>query len=265
VNNFHVGLYFRALPETGGNDLVGRLSFYRDAPLPRKVAICVAGFARIGTNEKLLREISENLNMPCCVFNWAGLGNSKGDPGNFTISKALEDLQVAIEELKFMGFEEFYGIAHSFGACVLSCWPRKKDQTKFVKNIFLAPALNQKDLLRYWFARSQNPSATFEDYWKFFESIDGEEKFLAWCREPKKIRGITFYRAQYWLQEHNSDYSCLVGKNTLQIHGLKDAIVPIELATTKKIDNQSFLGNADHDFTGFEVEVASETNKFFQA
>jgi len=108
VNNFHVGLYFRALPETGGNDLVGRLSFYRDAPLPRKVAICVAGFARIGTNEKLLREISENLNMPCCVFNWAGLGNSKGDPGNFTISKALEDLQVAIEELKFMGFEEFY-------------------------------------------------------------------------------------------------------------------------------------------------------------
>jgi hypothetical protein len=85
----------------------------------------------------------------------------------------------------------------------------------------IAPALNQKDLLRYWFVisqmKKQNPS--IEITWQNYKEYLNEDDFIKDCKRIDKITKANYIEANYFLQCKDIDFSNKFdGKDILHIH-----------------------------------------------
>ncbi len=210
-----------------------------------EVLVCLHGFERTSMERKFqaLTEKVNKINLPSFRFDFTGCGMSNGDYSEMTITQMTDDLKRAIKTLSLNGFKKYSFFAHSLGACVLSNLLKEDSRfCKINKIILMAPALNQRDLLRYWFVQLQRPNTPWEEYESFFS----EEKFEEYLKEETLLSNPVHLK--YFEENKDKDYSCpFRGEEVLHIHGMRDKVVPYESVDISyfSITNQILQG--DHD------------------
>ena len=219
----------------------------------KNCAICLSGFERTATTEKKFKkvanEISKNL-MPVLRLDFTGCGLSDGDFRSTTLNNLTADFVRSIEYLEEKGIKKFSIVAHSLGGLIVANYIEQM-KNKVEKIVLLSPALNQKDLLRYWFVvnkiKKENPNIeiTWHNYGKYLN----EDEFLEDCRRIDKTTKANFINPDYFLECQNINLSGsfkLFLDKILHIHGSKDAVVPLESVSVNFL-NQIIVEGGDHD------------------
>ena len=214
--------------------------------------LCLHWFERCSSTEKKFKTLTQDLTEKMFAvlrfdFSWCGL--SDGDFRSTTIAKQSEEFISVFEAFKKKyDLSKVNIIAHSLGACVLAEWQQTLDLDKIV---LLAPALNQKDLLRYRFVVSQmkkkNPELeiTWENYSEYLDESDFQED----CKRQDKMTKVNMINSDYFLEAERRDFSkCFEGKENdiLHIHWSKDLAVPPE-SLNISFKNTLIVENGDHD------------------
>ncbi len=220
---------------------------------PEKGLICLHGFERTSITEvkfvKLIRGLPDNF--ASFRFDFSGSGLSEGEFENTTVQSLLRDLESAIEYLiERTGLKHVSIVAHSLAACPLSLYINKHPEN-IDKVILIAPATNQKDLLRYWFVisqmKKQDPSLTIT--WGNYKEYLDDEKFEMDCKREGKELKSNCINSGYFLSGKEVDYTEQLSQfkeRVLHIHGDNDQAVP--LASLKyNIGRQVIVINGDHD------------------
>ncbi len=219
---------------------------------PQKIVIMSGGFERSATTEKKFKFLTDKLaerNIASFRFDYNGIGLSDGDFSQITVAMLTKNLRQAISIIKKeINFNEKVSvIGHSLFACPIA---KLSETMHFDKIILLSPALNQSNLLRYWFTKSMMKNKNIEINWKNFTEYLDEEKFKNDCERKDKITKSHFVSSKYFLENMNKNYcSCFADKNMekiIHIHGDNDNDVPIE-SLTCSFPNQIIVKNGDHD------------------
>ncbi|MEA1963237.1 MAG: alpha/beta hydrolase [Patescibacteria group bacterium] len=211
-----------------------------------KLVLMCGGFERRTTTElkfKKLADLLETNNISSFRFDYSGCGLSDGDFSKTAVKTMADELLLAIKAIKKeVNFEILIVAAHSLSACVVANLAKKK---LFEKIILLAPALNQKNLLRYWFTKS---NAKEEINWKNYKQYFNEFQFEADCKKEKRMTKSNFIGSGYFLENKEKDYSDLLinTQNILHIHGEKDNDVPLE-SVNIDFPNQLIIEDGNHD------------------
>lgn len=216
--------------------------------------ICLSWFERSATTEKKFKVLSDKMAPKALAtlrFDFSGLGLSDGDFRFTTVEKQGQDLFSAIEKLwQEIGNSKINIVAHSLGACVLAS-QIEKIKDKIWKIILVAPALNQKELLRYRFTTGQMKKINTELVinWQNYRTYLNEQEFLKDCEKADKMTKANYINPPYFLANKDIDYSANFkdfNSQVLHIHGNKDIAVPFESLNVNFI-NQIIVENWDHD------------------
>lgn len=231
------------------NDLLRGIVVQKDDS--NKAVLMCGGFERSATTEKKFKVFADKLienNISSLRFDCAGCGLSDGDFLKTTVKRMTDDLKNANEFLREKaGIENISLVCHSLSACVAA---EILKGINFEKIILLAPALNQKDLLRYWFTisvmKKMNPDV--EINWSNFKNYLNEKKFQEDCLRTDKITKANYVSFDYYMENKEKDYSSEFknNKNILHIHGDNDDKVPIE-SLNVKFDSRIIVKGGDHD------------------
>jgi len=217
------------------------------------VVVMLGGFERTSSSEKKFELLSNELksnNIDSFRFDAASLGLSDGDFYQTTTQTVADDLTSAINVVRSLGYKKISFAGHSHAGCNLSLILKTVTLTKIV---LMAPALNQKELFRLWFAQSENPNQ--EINWENYRKYLDETRFLKSLSTDmiceKHILGPslaqTNHSVDYAVHFHNYDLNKI-----LLIHGDSDAICPIE-SLTIKFPNKIIVENGDHDIDKPEI------------
>ncbi len=211
----------------------------------KKSLLMVGGFEGSATTQKKFKTISDKATISSLRIDYSGLGISDGDFSKLTVKNLSEDIRVGKEFLEKNGFSEIIIVCHSLSACAVALMVNC-----FNKIILMAPALNQKELLRYWFVQSQNKKQCFskEINWNNYKQYLNEEEFLKDCRRDEKMTDMNNISSDYFMENKEKDYSLLLEKHKeriLHIHGLEDDVVPFESITINL--NNILIKKGDHD------------------
>lgn len=209
-------------------------------------AVFVHGFERT-TVESKFKSLNDRLKGSANLlrFDFSGCGLSDGTFFDFSVKKAVEELNEAVDVLiAETKVKEVYLIGHSVAGCIIAEYLKKYD-TKIDKVILLAPALNQRELLRYWFARGQNKkeSVTWQNYKKYLN----EKDFLKDIKTKQKMLKDHFISSQYFLENYEKDYNDELSNSEHDIyviHGDSDDKVPPE---SNKLRPNIIVKKGDHD------------------
>ena len=231
------------------NDLLRGILLLKDNS--KKVVLMCGGFERSTTTEKKFKILADKLierNILSLRFDHTGCGLSDGDFSKITVAGIADDLRNAIEFLKEeIEVENISLVCHSLAACAAGELLKEEN---FEKIILLAPALNQKDLLRYWFAVSdaKKKNLGIEINWNNFKDYLDEEQFQKDCLRTDKMTKVNYILSDYFLENKDKDYSSdfTSNQNILHIHGNKDDKVPLE-SLNVKFGNQIIVKGGDHD------------------
>lgn len=213
--------------------------------------IMCGGFERSATTEKKFKILADELmkvNIPSFRFDYSGCGLSDGNFSNIAIKKMTSELKKAIQTLKRKTKCKAISIVgHSLSTCVIA---KLADKEHFNKIIFLAPALNQKELLRFWFIisamKKRDPDANIS--WENYKDYFNEKEFQKDIQRTDKITKEHYIDPDYFTENSKRDYCDLI-KNTaniLLIHGNKDDKVPFE-SIKKDFINKLIVENGNHD------------------
>lgn len=216
-----------------------------------KAVLMCGGFERSATTEKKFKATADELiknDIISLRFDYTGCGLSGGDFSKTTVERMSSDLRSAIEFLaKETGVKNISVICHSLSACAIG---NLLKDINFEKIVLIAPALSQKDLLRYWFTISamekQNPNT--EVSWSNFKDYLDEKRFQEDCLRTSKMTKANYISSDYFLENKNKDYSGYFknNQNILHIHGDKDDKVPLE-SLNVKFKNEIIVEGGDHD------------------
>lgn len=216
----------------------------------RAVLMC-GGFERSTTTEKKFKVTADELiknDIISLRFDYTGCGLSDGDFSKTTTERMSNDLRNAVEFLaKETGVKNISVICHSLSACAIGSLLK---DINFEKIVLIAPALNQKDLLRYWFTVSamekQNPDIEVD--WSNFKNYLDEKRFQEDCLRTDKMTKANYISSAYYLENKDKDYSNYFknNQNILHIQGDKDDKVPLE-SLSVKFKNEIIVKGGDHD------------------
>lgn len=239
-------------PNKEGQNLRGILTFPSGEIV--KSAVCLHGFERCSTTEKKFKTLSDILVKKMVAtlrFDFSGCGLSDGDFSLTTIDRQGDEFLNALKKLKKeTKNQKINVVAHSLGACVLA---NKIEEAKsqIEKIILIAPALNQRGLLRYWFVTSQmkklNPD--IEITWQNYKEYLDKNAFMEDCQRKNRMTKANYIGASYFLEEKDLDFSELLKDpdlNILHIHGSKDIAVPME-SLNIRFENQIIVEGGDHN------------------
>lgn len=217
----------------------------------KKAVLMCGGFERPTTTEKKFKILADKLierDIPSLRFDHTGCGLSDGDFSKITVAGMADDLRNAVEFLREeIEVENISLFCHSLAACVAGEILKEEN---FEKIVLLAPALNQKDLLRYWFAvsdaKKKNPSA--EITWGNFKDYLDEARFQQDCLRTDKMTKTNYIFSDYFLENKEKDYSSyfINNQNILHIHGDNDDKVPF-ISLNVSFDNKVIVKGGDHD------------------
>lgn len=191
-------------------------------------------------------------------FDFSGCGLSDGKFEDMTVEKSKKELEKAVKVLKreCPKVKKISLVAHSFGSCValkyISEKPRDID-----KVVFMAPAFNQKELLRYWFTEFQAKNKKI--IWENFRKYLSERKFQNLIRKKKRMVKEHFVSSKYFLENEKIDYQNLFDnlnfdfRKILIVHGIEDDRVkpksnnklPSEIRTIRVMRGDHHLGRPD--------------------
>lgn len=216
-----------------------------------RAVLMAGGFERAATTEKKFKVLADKLvrkNIFSFRFDYSGLGLSDGDFSETTIKKMSEDFLSAYETIKEKtGCKEISVIVHSLSACVVA---KLLDKVAFERIVLIAPALNQRDLLRYWFVASsvKSKDPLEKVVWNNFKDFLNEELFLSDCEKKGKMTKENYIQPDYFLENKDKDYSCFFSgkEDVLHLHGDSDDKVPFE-SMNIKIGNKIIIKKGNHD------------------
>ncbi|HYE60267.1 MAG TPA: alpha/beta fold hydrolase [Candidatus Kapabacteria bacterium] len=178
-------------------------------------------------------------------FDFSGWGHSQGNLLNLSIAGMVDDFHSALQIFASQANVRVSRVvAHSLGACVLA-EHLEAGGPSFERMVLIAPALNQRQLLRYWFVRGKSKRLT----WQIFHKFVDEDAFMRHCSmhpHPVKEKAIG---AGYFLEMAERDYSLAfqsVQNNILHIHGDQDTTVPLESLRTR-FKHRLLVHEGDHD------------------
>lgn len=205
-------------------ELVGTLRFVPEADVG---VIYLHGFARNHKERKFvaLSTALENKRVMSLGFDFAGWGASGGERYASTVRRMAEDVvSAAIFLTQHKKIQRLHLCAHSLGACVAAqCLAERKMAIDRV--VLIAPALNQRRLLRYWSVRRSHPEVGWENFAQYLD----EAAFAADCARERLVKGKLLGPALF--QENaDRDYTPLLNAcrdRVLQVHGAADQIVPL--------------------------------------
>lgn len=165
-------------------------------------------------------------------LDFSGCGISDGDFRFTTIENQYEDFLLALNQFKKKIKQNKINIfAHSLGACILAKNIKKNKKEKGIEKIILmAPVLNQKALLRYWFTKSKikKDSPKLEIAWNNYKKYLNEDLFQQDCKITKK----NYINPEYFLSIKDIDFSNEFENFTediLHIHESNDVTLPIKI------------------------------------
>lgn len=231
------------------NDLLRGILLLNDNS--KKIILMCGGFERSATTEKKFKALADRLienNFSSLRFDCTGCGLSDGDFSETTVKRMADDLRNAIEFLKEEAeLENISLVCHSLAACPAG---EALKEINFEKIILLAPALNQKDLFRYWFTVSvmEKGNLDIKVNWSNFKNYLNEKHFQEDCLKTDKMTKTNYISFDYFLENKDKDYSSYFKntQNILHIHGDKDDKVPLE-SLSIKFKNEIIVKGGDHD------------------
>lgn len=171
---------------TTDNGVIRGLLSHGQIDYPERLVFFVPGFERTVIEPKF-KVIEQALRGKVNVFrfDFPGLGLSDGNFETFTVNKAADDLAKVVSFLQnLVNFKRVSFVAHSLGACIVSQYLLGKNLTGLEKIVFLAPALNQKELFRLWFVSVSYP--TKEIFWGNFRDFLDEHQFENSLKKKRK-------------------------------------------------------------------------------
>ncbi|MFH1456609.1 MAG: alpha/beta hydrolase, partial [Patescibacteria group bacterium] len=212
-----------------------------------KGIVFVHGFERT-TVERKFKIIIDKLKDKISLFrfDFSGCGLSDGDFTDFTIKKSANELKFAIDAfVNETKVEEIILISHSVGACVVLEYLKQYSDKKINKIVFLAPALNQKQLHRYWFTKSTNKDVevTWENHNKYLD----EKGFLKFTEIPERMSKEHWISNEYWLENRERNYNedlDILPSEVFVVHGENDDKVPMQSNSLKV---NILVKKGDHD------------------
>lgn len=199
-------------------------------------------------------------------FDFSGCGLSDGSFEDMTVEKSVFELAEAIKEINKRGIKEISLIGHSLSGCIILEY-LKKELSPIKRVVLLAPALNQKKLLRYWFVKSKMKKEGTEITWDNFKDYLQEREFDDYINIKKRMTSEHELSSGYFLHNKDRDFQeffneiSLDHNNLLVVHGDSDDKVPIQ-------SNDSIPGGVelivapggDHDLQRVDV-VSSYLDK----
>jgi pimeloyl-ACP methyl ester carboxylesterase len=217
-------------------------------------AIFVHGFERNATEKKFKNSV-DGLKQKTNLFrfDFSGCGLSDGKFENTTVEKMSRELEAAcgafLKENAKM--KKINIVSHSLGGCIVLKW-LEMTQYKVDKLVFLAPAFNQRALLRYWFVKSQYKNEK-EIGWNNYQDYLDDKKFQDYIAIRKRELKEHFIQNAYFAENEKIDYQNYFEKFNLSsdkiliVHGDGDDKVPMasndRLSKMKRI----IVAGGDHD------------------
>ena len=120
----------------------------------KKLYLMIPGFGRSGVSEKKFKRLSDLLitnDFSTLRIDFLGNGISDGEFRFTTVDELTKQMIFILQKLNEEEYEVEGIIAHSLAGCVVANLINLG--YKFNKILLLAPALNQKNLQRYWFTQ----------------------------------------------------------------------------------------------------------------
>jgi esterase/lipase len=199
----------------------------------KSLVVMVSGFERKATTEKKFKALSDELikrGVDSFRFDYEGLGLSDGDFSKFSLKRLKNDLLDVLSEIKNKkNYQSISLVVHSISGCLA---PLIQEKNKFRKLVLLGPALNQKDLLRYYFVKNKmkKKDSGIKITWDNFKDYLEEEEFKKDIQREDKMTKENYIFSDYFKENMNKDYSKNLKNtdNVLLIHGDNDDKVPLE-------------------------------------
>lgn len=221
---------------------------------PRAAAVFLQGFERNATVEKKSKMTAGELAERGIVslrYDAAGCGLSDGDFSKFTLNGRARELSKALEVFqKEFGGLKINFVAHSLGMCPLAL-VLNEIKPLINKMVFIAPALNQKDLMRFYFVRDsmKEEKRQAKITWDNYKQYLNEDKFLQDCARAGKMVRENYINPDYFMEAKDFDFSHNfdeIKEKVLHVHGEFDLSVPLE-SLNVKFPNRIIVKGGDHD------------------
>lgn len=238
-----------------------------------EIALFLHGFERTSVTEKKFKVLADELlkkNISSFRFDFTGTGLSDGDFAHATVASMADDLSRAIRAISEYG-KNMHIVAHSLGACVAAQYLQGSEHVSYKSAVLLAPAFNQKELMRFWFVSSgiKKADPALKIIWSNYRDYFDEAAFSADCERQDKMMKANYISADYFLENKDKDYAHVFTdmKNVLHIHGDADDKVPFE-SVTAQFPHQLIVKGGDHDcerpdmreqWTGKAIEFITES------
>jgi len=196
--------------------------------------IFLHGFERT-TVEPKFKNFIDRMKGRATLFrlDFAGTGLSDGNFSTTTIEFMRDDLESAILVLsaQYPKIKRFDLVAHSLGAVVAVVYTREFSD-KIGKIVALAPALNQKDLQRFWYVKSslKNSNPEIAVTWENYADYLDENVFYEYCRQNREVAAHNL-GSNLCQEVEGTDFQILldeqIASKLLIIHSQNDEVVPI--------------------------------------
>ena len=215
------------------------------------------GFERSATTEKKFKILSDLLAEKSIAtvrmdFAWCGL--SDGDFSMTTVESQAKDIfTIYTFFCEKYPTVDFSSVSHSMGSASLA-FSLGLQSMDFSKIVLLAPALNQEELLRYWFVSSTSSGDKDSITWQNFKSYLEEEKFLQYIDRDDHCSKTSFLSNRYFQSGMSLDLSHTFwprDQDVLHVHGDCDTSVPLESL------NYTFLNRIIVEWGNHDLEKPS--------
>lgn len=226
------------------------------------VLLCLAGFARTASKEKVFVEIANKSPFDTVLLDYAGLGLSSKDNNfeDFFVSQIAEYVFEVCQQLNIITRKRIVLVTHGFGACIAS--KILMGENGLIKKcVFLSPALDQALLMRYWY-NNEMDIKHFKEKREHKQETD-ESNFEDWLNSKPIIKGHQMNK-RFLLECSQTNFEYHIEKllekspgwrNRLQLVNAKnDKVVPtssIGLGT----DRLLLVDSDSHYFKGNEEKV----------
>jgi pimeloyl-ACP methyl ester carboxylesterase len=216
--------------------------------------VCVHGFERAATTEPKFKELIAPLlkkGVSVIRIDLEGCGISDGSFDGMTVARLAEGLAFMMRRVQ-QTFASFSFIAHSLGGAVVTRYLTTHAEQKPEHVFLLAPALNQRQLLRWYFAQqvASLSRPPLHLTWDQLSSAVNEEQFAQDCQKPFHETKSHLLRPGYFLENQEKDYSFDLASLSLPhcvlIQGDKDKKVPLE-SQTMTFSETILVRDGDHD------------------
>ncbi|MGB0756941.1 MAG: alpha/beta fold hydrolase [Patescibacteria group bacterium] len=175
-------------------------------------------------------------------FDCIGQGMSDGEFEHFTIKSGVDQISAIIEHMKFKyGITKFSFAAHSLGGVMAVEYMHLYEHIQ--KALLISPALNQRGLLRYLFAKRLHPNKHIE--WNNYQEFAPEKLFLLATNRKVPV-SFGFLDKKFFKENRNIDYNkrAIAFRDKLfLVHGTHDDTVPIQ---SNSIKPNIIVSDGDH-------------------